>query len=193
MTKQPSSNGTVAWFVASAGLCAVLAFQLNNEISIAVPVTAAPADPRTTDADDHGGASLAPPDFALLDAIVERPLFSVSRRPLEAPADMLPELAPVVAKTISFKLLGTMLAGDARLALLSHPEQGMLRLRQGQEVEGWRIEDVLGSEVTISRGDEMVRLKLQKAAPSSNQAQVPVKGASQAAGDEGGSETDKRQ
>ncbi len=193
MTKQTSSNGTAAWFLAAAGLCAAIAFQLNNEISIAVPVTAAPADPQET---VIGGGdsvdSLIPPDFALLDAIVERPLFSLSRRPFEAPVEAMPDATPVAVKSMSFKLLGTMVAGDTRFALLAHPDKGMLRLRQGQEVDGWRIEDVVGNEVTISRGDETVRLKLQKAAPPSSPVQVKAEGPSQAAGNEGSSEAEQR-
>jgi hypothetical protein len=193
MTKQTSSNGTAAWFLASAGLCVAVVFQLNNEISITVPVTAAPADPKTIEMGYSNVDSLVPPDFALLDMIVDRPLFTVSRRPFESPIDTVPNVTPVVAKTMSFKLLGTMVAGDARLALLSHPEKGMLRLRQGQEVDGWRIEDVRGHDVMISRGDETVRLKLQKSIPSSNPLQLAVEGPSQAASDEDSSEAQQRQ
>lgn len=193
MTKQTSSNGTAAWLLASAGLCAVVAFQLSNEISIAVPVTAAPAEVQTTQI-DHGDVDwLIPPDYALLDMIVERPLFSLSRRPVEAPISARPASAPVVAKTMSFKLLGTMVAGDARLALLSHPEKGMLRLREGQDIDGWRIQDVRGSDVMISRGDETMHLRLQKPPPSSSPLQVTVKGSSQDVGDEGTSETEQQQ
>jgi type II secretory pathway component PulC len=169
MTKQTSSSGTAFWLLASAGLSAAIVFQLNNDLSIAVPVTAAPADLHVETVDSDGVFSLVPPEAALLDAIVDRPLFSALRRPFEAPMEVEPAAAPVAVKTLSFKLAGTMLSGDARFALLAHPERGMLRLRQGQEVDGWRIEDVLGSEVLLRRGYETIRLRLQKALRSPKQ------------------------
>jgi len=166
MTKQTSPSGTAAWLLLSAGLCATIVFQLNNDNFIAVPVTAAPADSSVEITDSNLVDSIAGPDMAVLDAIVDRPLFSASRQPFEAPIDQASDEAPSAMASLPFQLAGTMLSDNARFALLVHPEKGMLRLREGQDVDGWRVEDVDVNEVLLTNGDERMRLWLQKVSPA---------------------------
>lgn len=165
MTKQTSPSGTAAWLLASAGLCAAIVFQLNNDSLIAVPVTAAPADLSIEVADGSVVESFVAPDIALLDEIVGRPLFSASRQPFKVMIDQTSEAALATVTVLPFQLAGTMLSGDARFALLAHPERGMLRLREGQDVDGWRIDDIDVNEVFLTNGEETMRLRLQKVVP----------------------------
>lgn len=162
MRKRSLTSATMGWFLASATLAGVIAFQLNNDVTLAWPVTAAPADTVLGDEDAAAPAVMGKPGLEALDAIVERPLFTASRRPYEGPEEELPaEMEPEIA-AFSLTLAGTLLRGEQRLALLLHPEKGLLRLRQGQDVDGWRIEEIRGNEVHLKREDETMRLTLQK-------------------------------
>ncbi len=174
MTKQTSPSGTAAWLLLSAGLCATIVFQLNNDNFIAVPVTAAPADSSVEITDSNLVDSIAGPDMAVLDAIVDRPLFSASRQPFKAPIDETSDEAPSAIASLPFQLAGTMLSDSARFALLVHPERGMLRLREGQDVDGWRVEDVDVNEVLLTNGNERMRLWLKKVSPAASLERPPT-------------------
>ena len=70
-----------------------------------------------------------------------------------------PEIRP-----LTLTLAGTLLVGQSRIALLAHPTDGLLRLRQGQKVDGWRVVEVREDEVRQRRGPEVTLLSLRKGA-----------------------------
>lgn len=189
MAKRFVTGATLCWLTAAAALAGVIMLQVNSDISLALPVTAAPAEApldeeaRTTDA--IAGTLTAD----ILDVIVERPIFSWSRRPYLPPEDdVVMETTPEV-RELSVKLAGTMLAGKSRLALFTHPSRGLLRLRQGQDVDGWRIEDIREDEVRLQLGDKVTLLRLRKGVPGKSR--QPALGATNepAAGTNNGDET----
>ncbi|MGI9418824.1 MAG: hypothetical protein ACR2RA_13395 [Geminicoccaceae bacterium] len=172
-----TTGATVCWLTTSAGLAAVIALQMNSELSLTSPVTAAPTEAATDEAEPSVNALADYLTVDTLDMIVERPLFSLSRRPF-SPAVEQQEAPEGTARMqpLSAKLAGTMLAGSSRMALLTHPSKGLLRLREGQDVDGWRIEEVRDDEVRLERGDEVELLRLRKGTPQEDrQAQIGVK------------------
>lgn len=162
MRSRDEKSSSAAWFLASVTLACIIISERNNDLSIAWPVTAAPADRPVDSTDGPEPVLIGAPDVALLDAIIERPLFSASRRSFERHIRERPGAVALPVETVSLTLTGTLLAGEERLALLMHPVRGLLRLREGQRVDGWRIDDILEHDVYLKRADETIRLELQK-------------------------------
>ena len=72
-------------------------------------------------------------------AIVDRPLFHASRRPLAVET----ETAAPVASLHGYVLKGTIIRPDARIAVLEQSGQSIyLRASEGDIVGGWRLEQV---------------------------------------------------
>ncbi len=167
MPKRSTSGATACWFLASAGLAGAIVLQIQHETSLTFPITAAPAEASLIEEEQAIDLALGDLSTDALDMIVERPLFSRSRRPFAPTIAAAPVQQPRPPRQeLSAKLKGVMLSGDAKLALMSHPQQGLLRLRQGQDVDGWHIEDIREQEVLLVRGDDVARLRLQKGASS---------------------------
>lgn len=164
MGKRIIDKGTAFWLMASLGLVGVITLQVKEKSWIATPVIAATAEPvqERDRVDDGAMASL--PDVDWLERIVERPLFSASRRPF-SPAEEKPTAKPEPeVKKLALTLTGILLAGESRVALLTHPKEGLLRLRQGQKVDGWRVDQINGDMVRLKRGHEVTLLSLRKGA-----------------------------
>ena len=164
MTMQVSSGAVAGWLLISAGLVGVIALQLDGRFpfSPSTAVTAAPNSPMEHGTDSRDDLAINLPSPEILDEIVDRPLFSSSRRPFLLIRNEAPNAAPAKKTTLSLTLAGTMLAGEARMALLLHPTKGLLRLRQGQKIDGWRIGDIGEDEVSLKRGGRTALLRLRE-------------------------------
>jgi hypothetical protein len=98
--------------------------------------------------------------LASFEAMVERPLFSRSRRPQP------PRNAAADARTgnagAPFLLSGVIVAGTTRVAFLQPRSQPKtLRVMEGETVDGWKIEKILPQRVVIGNGDAREELLLQ--------------------------------
>ena len=92
---------------------------------------------------------------------VARPLFLPSRRPL-APADDAPAEAGVVRNL--FTLMGVIISTDERMALVKRRKSGeILRLIEGQRVDGWLVEAIMPDRVTLSQGEATEEMVLKDA------------------------------
>ena len=104
----------------------------------------------------------AEPEFAmppaeLYAAITERPLFASSRRPAVGEA----LIAASPRGTPEAILRGIVAAGDRRTALLAPTGGGdMLRLRENDQLNGWRLVEIASGHVIFRLGDDEVRLDL---------------------------------
>jgi general secretion pathway protein N len=103
-----------------------------------------------------------------LSATRDRPLFSPSRRsPSVAPSDPLPQkqeaLAPLAPERPALKLVGTIVSSDKSVAILqgSSPES-MLRLRVGQNSDGWLVQKIGLRSIVVEKGSQSVQLELPK-------------------------------
>ena len=158
----PYSGATMCWLGLSVLLTGVVALEISENAPLAPIVTAAPIEEIAlgpVDGDPVAEVSLSP---SLVDDIALRPLFTESRRPFEPPiVDEQPAATTLKGQDISLELVGTMLSASSRIALLNHPDQGLLRLRRGQIVEGWTVGEVGDEAVELERDGEVQRLRLR--------------------------------
>ncbi|TYL91733.1 hypothetical protein FXB40_27835 [Bradyrhizobium rifense] len=100
----------------------------------------------------------------------ERPIFSATRRPppravAAAPAEeakTAPPPKPVEAPP-PLMLVGAVVGeGDAIAILVNRTDQKIVRLRQGESLDGWSLASVQPREVTFKRGDRSEVLALQR-------------------------------
>ncbi|MFN3374965.1 MAG: hypothetical protein ACK40S_00200 [Burkholderiaceae bacterium] len=103
-----------------------------------------------------------PVDPAALLAMLERPLFSPTRRPPPPPPPPKPVVAEQVDRLQDIKISGIFQGHVSGLILTLDGKHR--RLRVGQAVEGWTLRSVGAREATFSRGDETRAVPLQRAA-----------------------------
>jgi general secretion pathway protein N len=122
---------------------------------------------------------------------VQRPLFSSTRRPPPPPEPEAPELdvpvPPEPKDERDYILLGVMLTPEATMALLKDDHGNISRLRLGDKIDDWRLEQVNPENVVLRQGGRVKDLPLlrnqqpQLAAP---QQQAPARMAPQPSGQE---------
>ena len=109
-------------------------------------------------------APLELPPLEELQATRERPLFSPERRPdaVEAVAPEEPESAPVQEATaMPFQLTGIVLWPEVRVVILRNKATGEeLRLREGDRVDVWTIEQIAPTYLLLKGKTKRVRLRL---------------------------------
>lgn len=158
MTRLRGPGGIVG---ALAGACLLLGGLLWLEWT---RVRAPPPVERavTQIADETVTAVQAPPvpPLAVFAAIVARPLFMPDRRPYvpppPAPAQQPPQPEP--APPVEVTVHGIVTRGEQRLALVSVGRaEAILRVAPGDELHGWRVEQVDPSGVALARGAERKR------------------------------------
>lgn len=96
-----------------------------------------------------------PPPLDNYSEMVERPLFWASRRPPAAAAESAPETVAEnepVSPPQGYRLTGVVISEGQPLALLSKG-QDVLRLREGEALDGWEIAEITPREI-ILRNDE---------------------------------------
>lgn len=109
--------------------------------------------------------------LSALQATVDRPLFSPSRRPPPSPdalstadtgpAETLEGEAADGAADAPFTLLGVASGSARTIALLRRLDGAdVLRVRVGEEIDGWTIEAIAADSITLRRGQETRVLRL---------------------------------
>ncbi|WP_027532011.1 hypothetical protein [Bradyrhizobium sp. WSM3983] len=127
--------------------------------------------------------------LSALSGTQERPIFSATRRPppravAAAPAEEAhaPPPKPVEAPP-PLMLVGAVVGeGDAIAILVNRTDQKIIRLRQGESLDGWSLASVLPREVTLKQGDRSEVLALQRPDGSSAPAGSPATAAVPAEG-----------
>ena len=99
--------------------------------------------------------------------ILERPVFSPTRRPAEesAPAESEQFFQSPASQLADgeFKLIGIIIVDESRFALLQTAGTGQTqRVQIGETVDGWRISALSPSTATIERGSEAKTLELER-------------------------------
>lgn len=146
-------------------LCLVLGYVVYTELR------SGPAEPALVTeaavAPEPAAVPPAEPAFTLppledFSETVARPLFLPSRRPL-APAEDASAEAGVMRDL--FTLIGVIIFADERMALVKRRETGeVLRLIEGQRVDGWLVEAIMPDRVTLSHGEETEEVELKDVA-----------------------------
>ena len=105
----------------------------------------------------EGLGPIAPvPALEALDSTVARPLFSPTRR-LPAAPEPVPEMeppAPAEPGPPTFSLRGIAMAAGGPIALIELAEGGSIRLRVGEEHDGWAVRAIDARTVTLEAGAE---------------------------------------
>jgi hypothetical protein len=103
---------------------------------------------------------IAMPDREELAAILERPVFSETRRPSEGPIER-------TTRQTDFTLAGVVIAAGERSALIQ-PRNGRLiqRLKEGDDVAGWMLVEISRDRIKIRRGVVEAEMLIDYAAPA---------------------------
>ena len=132
-----------------------------------VRTAARPADP-AADSRASAGNPLWVLPLKQLSITQERPIFSPSRRP---PPPATPKVAPVAAPRQPVKpveperpavsLLGTVVGSAERIGVFTETATGnFVRMREGEDHQGWVLKSVQAREVTLVKDSEKVTLEL---------------------------------
>ena len=107
------------------------------------------------------------------DAIVQRPLFSVTRRPA-APNEQSAATNPAATGSAeSLQLFAIVIADGRNIALIqSGLDRQAHRIAAGETINGWTLSDVQPQSVTLRKGSETRRLQLP--VPASERPVVPA-------------------
>ena len=153
--------------LALATLCLGLLFMIGSElmprrtdVTRAAPVAAA----ARIDPNVQAGFAMSP--LGAYAAVLERPLFSRTRRPA-AQAGLLPASS-------SFTLVAIVISGDDRHALLASGQPAKtVRVTAGEDVGGWTVESILADRVIVRHGDQREEVKAREPKKTVAGAAVP--------------------
>ena len=105
-------------------------------------------------------ASLSMPDRATLEVVLQRPVFSQSRRPSGHAQEG-------AATGIDFTLSGVVISGNERSALIRPATGGVVQqLRIGENVGSWTLVEVAADRVIVRRDATEAEVFLDYAAPA---------------------------
>ena len=151
---------------------------LNDEVKLAAPVTASPAPAQSVTVVRVVPVPPAPPrvlsanplwavPLAQLSGTRDRPVFSRSRRP---PPPVAVAAEPVVVKPPPRKkeieppqitLVGTIASDDNGFGIfIDQSTKAALRLKVGDDYQGWKLHAIRGREVTMEKDQETAVLTL---------------------------------
>jgi hypothetical protein len=135
-----------------------------------VRVVAAPAAPaRTPSANPLWGIPLSQ-----LSETRDRPIFSPSRRPPPVvaavdPATIKPPPRKKEMQPPQFSLVGTIASEDEGFGIfLDQSTKTALRLKVGDDYQGWKLKAIRGREVTMQKDEQVAVLSLPEPGASSN-------------------------
>lgn len=125
-------------------------------------------------------ANLAPPADSVefpapghFRAFIERPLFNESRQPLQIAVNDDASVATVKTPTTpipQWDLVGVVISGDRQTALFWDKKyRKMHKLRQNEEVSGWKLTDILSDSAVLSSGARRHEFQLRDYLPTTNQ------------------------
>ena len=107
------------------------------------------------------GASFSAPDKQSLGVILERPLFTQTRRPIG------PASNGAQGMTVDFSLSGVVISGGARSALIRSGSDGNVQqLKIGETIGGWTLVQVAADRVVVRRDMVEAEVFLDYAAPA---------------------------
>jgi hypothetical protein len=149
----------------SAGSPAVIAVPVGPPVTTVRVVAPPPAPPqRALSANPLWAIPLAQ-----LSATRERPIFSPSRRPPPAPVAAEPAVVkpPTVRKkgpeTPPLALVGTIASDEEAFGIfLDQSTKAAIRLKVGEDYQGWKLRSVRGRETALEKDQQLVTLVLPR-------------------------------
>lgn len=124
----------------------------------------------SSDAAPRSGNPLWAIPLSSLPATRDRPLFSASRRPpvvaapiVAPPPQQHEALAPPPPERPLLSLVGTIVSRKGSVALLQGSNsEAILRLRVGQENDGWRVQGISLRSIVVEKGPQSIELDLPR-------------------------------
>jgi hypothetical protein len=156
------SGGGAIWLTAALGLSGLIAFELTDDSPLTPAVIAASTDALTAERGPAEPPVVELPSADLIDGIIGRPLFSPSRRPVVAALEEVEAPLEMPEQALELELVGTMLKRGSPIALLRHPKEGLVRLRQGQKVGAWTVTAIDEAGVRVENGERSDMLTLRQ-------------------------------
>lgn len=124
-----------------------------------LPVTASIAEPAP---DLPTPPAFSMPPLESFSQIIDRPLFSVSRRPEEAVGVTQQAAQQVQAQAHGFTVKGIIIAENTRVALiLRKGAKSMVQISEGQVIDGWTVATILPDRVVFRRGNVSNEVKIE--------------------------------
>ena len=119
------------------------------------------------------------PGITTLTETIDRPLFSAERKPatlIQASEQIADVPAPAVTGLPNLELNAVIINGDQRIALLQGQDPGaaLIRAEEGQDIEGWVVQEVLPQRIILRRADQEHELVLRKFRPPPQALLPPV-------------------
>lgn len=84
--------------------------------------------------------------------IIDRPLFFASRRPLPPEPPAVAEAKPEPIPPVDFTLVGTVLSGSSRVALIKPDKTALVELALGQAVGAWTVSAIDADRIVVRHG-----------------------------------------
>ena len=113
------------------------------------------------------------PAISTFAEVVERPLFTPSRRPPPPKTDSTIAASPEKPET--FDLIGVIISADRRMALLrTVASSEVMQAVEGQSIGGWEVHAIKPTQVVLRRGNDSEVIKINDAAKPSAQSSPAV-------------------
>jgi general secretion pathway protein N len=134
----------VALCIAGVGLCALLVGRAAIRAPAAAASTDQPAAALQAPVDAYASAEELD---GLVAAILDRPLFSPSRRPPQPPV-----VAPVAQRPpdLAWRLAGSTIRPGTREALFTQDGQQSRPVKEGDQLDGWNVSKIELDRVTLT-------------------------------------------
>ena len=145
-------------------LCVLLAWVIYEEISGIPAIRATEAGGIATPgvpAPVSSEAMFAMPDKQSLAVILERPLFTQTRRPSRVASERAP------AGSADFTLSGVLISGEERSALIRASNSEIVQqLKRGENIGGWTLVEIAADRVIVRRDTIETEIFLDYTAPA---------------------------
>jgi hypothetical protein len=155
---------------ASAVFAGVAFLVLMAVAAPSVVIADAPQSDTTIDPALMRVARSRPLPLANYTIVVAEPLFNEGRRADPLPPPPAPPKPPPLPGVESYRLAGLVLSPEVRLALVSRPQGGeLVRLHPGDLLDGWTVEAVDATGVTLSGQGITAHMKVTRAPQNPDQ------------------------
>jgi len=102
------------------------------------------------------------PDFEAFNEIIERPLFTEGRTPLQQPTPEQTPINPEKQTPLALILEGIALTPVAKIVVVREiTSNKLLRLAEGAKHQGWEVESIHATGATFIRGEQTHELTLE--------------------------------
>lgn len=106
------------------------------------------------------------PPLSQFQAIVERPLFLQSRRPIPGATTETSPIASKETRLNQYSLTAVVIVPDKRLALLrSTTDKKIHKIEEGQDLQGWKLKEIKDESALFQQVNESQELRLQRKTP----------------------------